>query len=1020
MIIQPPAAQRQLKTVQLTCDLAVIGGGLAGTCCAITAARAGVKVVLIQDRPVLGGNASSEVRLWTLGATSHMGNNNRWAREGGLIDEIFVENTYRNPEGNPLLFDAVLLEKVTSEPNITLLLNTAVFEVAKWLGHPAQESGQAGENSWAGSPSHSDMIKSVRAYCSQNETLYEVSAPLFCDASGDGVVGFQAGAAFRMGAESRDEFGEKFAPDKEYGELLGHSIFFYSKNVGKPVKFIPPAYALTDITKIPRFGSIASSDQGCSFWWLEYGGRCDTIHETEKIKWELWKVVYGVWNHIKNSGKFPEAENLTLEWVGLIPGKRESRRFEGDYILKQQDLIEQRRHADAVAFGGWAIDLHPADGVYSDKPGCTQWHSKGVYQIPYRCLYSRNIKNLFLAGRVISVSHVAFGSTRVMATSGHTAQAVGIAASQGKLPRDVDVVRLQRELLRTGHYIPHLVSEDEQNLVRTAHVEASSSLALAELKPNGETLALDGARAMLVPVAAGAMPRVTLLVDVARSTTLRAELRTSSKSGNFTPDVTLARLEVALQPGKAMPVALDWNKSGTGFQPVSAGNKTLGQDAQATQGVHVHGLEAHATDLNIRQGAYLPHWERTGSTYAVTFRLADSLPQDILESLEAIPRDARAEKIEAWLDAGRGACWLRQDPVTQLVADALRHFDGSRYQLHAWCVMPNHVHAVVTPLGDHQLAEIVHSWKSFTANQANKLLGRTGTFWQAEYFDHLIRNDRDFGNSVEYVLNNPVRAGLRDWQWVGSGTGFQPVREETPDHGQDDRATQRVNSGEKILGQDAQATRIAQPCYVFVCLMANNDVAVHLSDQRVTGVLSLMHGANKKVAKSAVQKPATDVGVDTFEFWIPERRPGGKNLAIAFDPPLAVFAPENVLHGPARPTTQPNAWVAGFDDQAPRLTLSWGKPQTIGRIELSFDTDFDNAMETVQWGHPDRAMPFCVKHYRVKDGQGNVVAECADNHQTRNVIKLEQPITTERLVLECLGTHGGAPAAIMEVRCYEE
>lgn len=753
MIIQPPAAQRQLKSVRLECDLAVVGGGLAGVCCAITAARAGLKVVLVQDRPVLGGNASSEVRLWTLGATSHMGNNNRWAREGGLIDEIFVENTYRNPEGNPLLFDAVLLEKVTGEANITLLLNTAVFEVAK---------------------KDAETIASVRAYCSQNETFYEVSAPLFCDASGDGVVGFQAGAAFRMGAESRDEFGEKFAPAQEYGELLGHSIFFYSKNVGKPVKFIPPAYALTDITKIPRFGSIAASDQGCSFWWLEYGGRHDTIHDTEKIKWELWKVVYGVWNHIKNSGKFPEAENLTLEWVGLIPGKRESRRFEGDYIMTQQDVIEQRRHPDAASFGGWAIDLHPADGVYSEKSGCTQWHSKGVYQIPYRCLYSRNIKNLFLAGRLISVSHVAFGSTRVMATCGHTAQAIGFAASQKKLPAQVDVARLQRELLRTGHYIPHLIVDDEQNLVRTARVEASSSLALAELKPNGETLALDSARAMLVPVATGPMPRVTLQFDADADAEVEIQLRTSEREGNFTPDVTLAKKTVKLTAGKNL------------------------------------------------------------------------------------------------------------------------------------------------------LATV------------------------------------DFG------------------------------------------------------------VRIDKPRYVFVCVMPVAGMRVHLSEQRVTGVLSLMHGANKKVAKSAVQKPVTDVGVDTFEFWIPERRPGGKNLAIAFEPPLAVFAPENVLHGPARPTTQPNAWGAGFDDATPRLTLSWSRPQKIGRVEVSFDTDFDHAMETVQWGHPDRAMPFCVKHYRIRDGQGSVLAECTDNHQTRNVIKLALPITTDRLVIECLGTHGGTPAAIMEVRCYED
>ncbi len=141
-----------------TTDIAVIGGGLAGVCAAITAARAGRKVVLVQDRPVLGGNASSEVRLWILGATSHMGNNNRWAREGGVIDEMLVENMYRNPEGNPLILDTILLEMVVNEPNITLLLNTAVHDLEK---------------------SDADTIKSVRAFCSQNSTAYEITAPLF-------------------------------------------------------------------------------------------------------------------------------------------------------------------------------------------------------------------------------------------------------------------------------------------------------------------------------------------------------------------------------------------------------------------------------------------------------------------------------------------------------------------------------------------------------------------------------------------------------------------------------------------------------------------------------------------------------------------------------------------------------------------------------------------------------------------------------------------------------------------------
>lgn len=383
---------RQFTSEQLQTDLVVIGGGFSGVCAAITAARQGLKVALVQDRPVLGGNSSSEVRLWILGATSHMGNNNRWSREGGVVDEILIENTFRNKEGNPVIFDTVMLDKVISEPNITLLLNTVVYDVIK---------------------KDAVTIQSVKAFCSQNETEYLISAPVFCDASGDGVVGFLSGAAFRMGAETREEFGEKFAPSKEYGGLLGHSLYFYSKDTGKPVKFIPPSFALDDIKgKIPRFRSFNAKDYGCRLWWIEYGGRLDTVHDTEKIKWELWKVVYGVWNYIKNSGEFPEAETLTLEWVGTIPGKRESRRFEGDYILTQQDIVEQRMHKDAVAYGGWSIDLHPSDGVFSELPGCNQWHSKGIFPIPYRCLYSNNISNLFLAGRIISASHVAFGSTR--------------------------------------------------------------------------------------------------------------------------------------------------------------------------------------------------------------------------------------------------------------------------------------------------------------------------------------------------------------------------------------------------------------------------------------------------------------------------------------------------------------------------------------------------------------------------------------------------------------------------------
>ena len=531
---------RAWRTVETEADLVVVGGGLAGTCCAITAARAGAKVTLLQDRPVLGGNASSEVRLWILGATAHMGTNSRWAREGGLLDEVLVENTYRNPEGNPVIFDTLLLEKATAEPNLTLRLNTALIEART----ARTEHGQ---------------ITGVTGFCSQNSTAYRITAPLFCDASGDGALGYLAGAGYRMGAERVDEFGEGYAPSAEYGGLLGHSLYFYTKDTGAPVKYVPPAYALDDVEKhIPRHRSFTTREDGCRLWWIEYGGRLDTVHETESIKWELWKVVYGVWNYLKNSGKFPEAENLTLEWAGTIPGKRESRRFEGLHMLTQSDIVEQPRHPDTVAYGGWPIDMHPADGVYSHLPGTDGGAARGVYEIPYRCYVSRDIPNLFLAGRIISVSHVAFGSTRVMGTGAHGGQAVGMAAAicarDGIAPAEMlepeRMAALQRALLRTGQHLPGRPLDDPDDLVRRGRIEASSCEVLAELPADGAPCPLDRPCAQLLPARPGPFPAVTLTVRASAATTLHAELRTSDRPENHGPSETLATRDVPLGVGE--------------------------------------------------------------------------------------------------------------------------------------------------------------------------------------------------------------------------------------------------------------------------------------------------------------------------------------------------------------------------------------------------------------------------------------------------------------------------------------
>jgi hypothetical protein len=207
------------------------------------------------------------------------------------------------------------------------------------------------------------------------------------------------------------------------------------------------------------------------------------------------------------------------------------------------------------------------------------------------------------------------------------------------------------------------------------------------------------------------------------------------------------------------------------------------------------------------------------------------------------------------------------------------------------------------------------------------------------------------------------------------------------------------------------------PAYLFYTLIGNPAVRVHLTDARVTGILSLTQTMNQAVAKGLRQEPPEGSGIDSFEFWLPARRPGGQNLALTCTPPLAVFAAANVVNGFDRPTVQANAWVAAAGDAMPRLTLRWPEPQTIARVELSFDTDFDHPLESVLWDHPERDIPFCVRGYRILGQDGALLAECADNRQTRNSVAFAAPVKTSELCVEIAATHG-APAAVFAVRCY--
>jgi len=462
--VAPPIARRRpspgephMTLVDLKCDLMVAGGGLAGVCAAIAAARHGAKVVLVQDRSRLGGNSSSEVKMHVVGANSHKGRPG-W-REGGILEEIRLDDAANNPQRCWELWDLLLYDKVMSEPNITLLLETSLYSAS-------MKSGR---------------IDHVLARCDKSEHLYRITAPLFLDATGDSRLGLEAGAEMRTGREARAEFGETLTPEKADQETLGSSILFTSKLHDRPMPFTPPKWARKVTPEQLRFRSIKSWEYG--YWWIEWGGDLNTVWDNERIRFELLSILLGVWDYIKNSGAHPSSANWALDWIGMMPGRRGSRRMVGDVILTQGDLM-RGTWPDAVAIGGWPMDDHPPSGFErSDVPPNTVIRTPEVFNIPLRALYSRNVPNLFMAGRNISATHAAFTSTRVMGTCAVVGQAAGTAAAlcvkDGLLPRQLAqdpsrVARLQEVLLRDDQSLRGVKNEDPSDLARQAKVTASS------------------------------------------------------------------------------------------------------------------------------------------------------------------------------------------------------------------------------------------------------------------------------------------------------------------------------------------------------------------------------------------------------------------------------------------------------------------------------------------------------------------------------------------------------------------
>lgn len=461
---KPAADEANMTLVELTCDVLVAGGGMSGVCAALAAARNGARVVLVQDRSRLGGNASSEIKMHIVGADNH-GGRAGW-REGGILEELRLENALTNPQRSWEVWDLLLYDKVISEPNITLLLDSTVYAVEM----------------------KDSTIKSANVRCDKSEHIYRITAPLFIDCTGDARLGLEAGAEMRWGKESRSEHQEPLAPKDGNRETLGSSILFTARKHDQPMPYKPPAWARKIKPENLKSRPISATSWEYGYWWIEWGGLGDTIRDNERIRFELLGIVLGVWDYVKNSGNYPGSENWALEWVGMVPGKREARRMIGDHVLTQQDLMGLNGDfEDAVSIGGWNLDEHPSigfDGGEKNVPPYVSIKLPEVYNIPFRSLYSKNVNNLLMAGRNISASHVAFTSTRVMATCACQGQAAGTAAAicvKNKLnPRELyqnkdRLVELQQTLLRDDQTIKNLKASDSSDLAQKAKVTASET-----------------------------------------------------------------------------------------------------------------------------------------------------------------------------------------------------------------------------------------------------------------------------------------------------------------------------------------------------------------------------------------------------------------------------------------------------------------------------------------------------------------------------------------------------------------
>ncbi len=594
-----------MKTKQETYDIVVCGGGLAGFCAAIAAARQGAKTCLIQDRPVFGGNSSSEIRVTPHGAGHFHG----YARETGIISELLIEERARNHEEifengwTNSVWDLVMYDMAVQQENLTFHLNTTVDDVI-------MEDGTRGSEN----PSDIDTqdlsfgyihrkarntcrrIGAVEASTLNAELRTKICGKVFIDCTGDGLVADQAGCEWRMGTEGRDEFDEPHAPLRASKDTMGNSIHFKARDMGRPVPFEAPDWAVKH--ENPDYfyeQGRKPNDMRGGYWWIEIGVPWNTVYESEDIRHELTRHTLGIWDWIKN--KDPKAKekaaNYALDWIGQVPGKRESRRIVGRYFITEHDMQNKTAFEDEIAFGGWFLDLHTPGGLLaptSEEASASGYQLDsdyaaksyvGPYGVPLRICIANDIDNLMMAGRNISATHAALGTIRVMATTALMGQACGLAAahalSVGKDIHEIttgsDIETIKQALLRHGAFLPNTQNRDAKDIARAATASASSEGCSSGVAPetrfeeNGQSfrrpkdpITLEKRRGQIIAIGQGELKSISICISNTstepQSIKLALKAIDSIWDYRLSGNATLAETRLQVPPSKRQWI--DW------------------------------------------------------------------------------------------------------------------------------------------------------------------------------------------------------------------------------------------------------------------------------------------------------------------------------------------------------------------------------------------------------------------------------------------------------------------------------